>query len=329
MTQAQPPADPQTVEDATTAAAARLENEFGNNAVDGHVPPASQQPPAAAEEPFDIFDDKALDNLDFGNVPYRDGMKLRGEIQRAREQFRPFNDAFGSLSDAERQTLLDSAPTLGSDLATFSGVAGKLHPNDRQWFMDTMALMARDPQAGAAQLAAGADAIRESFGGQPPAQAAPAPGAPPPAADPYAPDPGEEPMTRAEFQQWQQERDEAQHMARLQDEILSEVRALGYSPDAEVGTKEYDDYSYLLAMAGRPDIEGDLTKADAIVKGRDQAVIDAYVNGKSADATRPAVPAIPGGQPASGERELSSFEDADAAMRSRLEAVLGPDPRRR
>lgn len=325
---AAPAADSTSFDDATAAAAARLEGEYGNTRIDNVDGTPVAAPPAAGApegEPFDIFDDKALDSLDFGNVPYRDGIKLRGEIQRARDQFRPFNDAFGGLDDQQRQMLLDSAPTLGADLATFSNVAAALHPDDRRWFADTMALMARDPQRGAEQLAAGADAIRQSVGGQPPA--APAP---PAAADPFAdPDPNEQPLTRADLQQALAQRDEAANMERIQAEVLTEVRGLGYDPEAQVGTKEYDDYSYLLALAGRPDVQGDLTKADAIVKQRDQLVIDAYVNGKSADAGRPAVPAIPGGVAASDERPLETFEDADAAMRARLDATIGPDPRRR
>lgn len=325
--------EPGTVEEATAAAAARLENEYGNQRVDNldgtpAAPPGA--PPAPGQSPVDIFDDAALDNLNFDGLSYRDGMALRNDIRSARDRFKPFNDAFGSMDDGARQLLLDSAPTLGADLATLSATAARLAPEDRQWFAQAMQVLAQDPARGAELLAQGADAVRQSLGqGAPP----PAPPQAPPTdpwGNPTPPvDPDQQPMTRAEFQQWQQQRDERAQVERLEGEILTEVRGLGYDPDAAVGTKQYDDYSFLLALAGRPDVQGDLAKADAIVKGRDQAVIDAYVSGKSVDAGRPAVPAIPGGAPVSEERELATFDDARSAMDSRLDAVLGPKPQRR
>src|SRR5262245_18494615 len=116
----QPAPPAQDLSDATAAAAARLEGEFGNNAVDGFVPPANaanQTPAAAPHEAaeggeLDIFDDAALDSLNFDGLQYRDGMTLRSEIQKSRDRFKPFNDAFGSMDDDQRQLLLDSAPTL-------------------------------------------------------------------------------------------------------------------------------------------------------------------------------------------------------------------------
>lgn len=325
---------PQNFDAATDAVNARLEAEFGHQRVDNPdgTPAAAPAPPQApaADPDLDLFDDAAVDGMNFDGLQYRDGVKLREQITKVQQKFRPFRDAFGDLSDEQRQLLLDSAPNLAADLGTLSAVAQRLQPEDRAWFVETMELLARDPVAGADRLAAGADAVRQAFGAPPPAPGAeaPRPSASAVPDDPFGSD-DDQPITRADLQRWQQERDEAANMARLQDEIANQARELGYDPSAQEGTDAYDDYSYLLTVAGRPSVQGDLEKANAIVKAREQKVIDAFVEGKSNDATRPAVPANPGGVAASGERELTSFEDARAAMDARLDSTLGPDPRRR
>lgn len=344
MTTTEPPAAPAApaqpapnLEGATSAAQDRLAQAFpdapspGAPAAPPAAPPAdgATPPPAPGEAPFDIFAPDALEQLDLGNLQYRDGARLQRDIAAARDRFKPFNDAFGSLSDEQRTQLLESAPTLGADLATFGQVATQLHAEDRAWMFQVMDLMATDPVRAGEMLAAGAETLRGAL--------APA-GAPAPdaggAAPPAWPDddgqdlpPEQRPVTRGDLDQWAQQRDYAAQVHQEESAILAKARELGYSPDSQEPF-DRDRFQSLISFAGQPEVAGDLDKAHLLLEQRDQAIIDRFVAGKQADASRPGAPADAGAPPAD-VRELSTTEDARAAMNNRLDATLGPDPRRR
>lgn len=354
MTQVPPPpvptpqsAIPPSFAEGPAVDAARARIDAGLAAGDPDAPPTAPAPAAVPAVPgapagdappteLDFFSDDGLAGLNFDGMQYRDGKKLEGEIRKARDAYKPFRDAFAGLSDTERQALLDGAPTLGSDLATLTGTLGRLHEDDRQWFTDAMAVLADDPVEGAKLLAQGAADIQAAFapGGPGAAPAPPVGGQPiPDWAQPPAPAaPEEAPLTRAEFDRLMNERatqeDFARQTERIQAEILAEARDLGYDPEAAEGTPERARFAFLLSTAGQPGV-GDISKAHTVLEGIKQSTIDSFIQAKAADAGRPIVPSTDGTTPVAPPRELSTLPDAAAAMRSRMDAQLGPDPRRR
>lgn len=323
---------------AANAAQDRIDQASGGGAAypDGNTDGQATPPPAGAEAPFDIFAEGALEKLPFDQLGYRDGKKLETEIRRARETFRPLNDAFGALSDEARANLLQVAPELGDDLVLLGQVGAGLHPEDRQFFTDTMQLMASDPQRAAEQLARGAEIIRQSYAQQAAGGAPPPPGGQP--MPEWAQGNGQPqgegataPLTEADFQRLYEENrqkdDYAHEVKRQEEEILRQAKELGYAPNSK---DPVDDgrFAELIHLAGRPEIKGDLAKAHEIIQESDQRRIDAFVAAKAADAGRPGAPAVVGGSPAQ-PRALETLQDAADAARDRIAAVMGPDRNRR
>lgn len=330
---------PGGLEGADQAARDRLANAFPDGVQPGapaEVAAAATGAPVEGETPFDIFAENALEGLDLGNLQYRDGAKLQKEIGRARDQFKPFHDAFGSLDEESRASLLANAPNLGNDLATFSAVASRLDPSDRAYFMAAMDLLATDPIRAAEALGAGADSLRQAFGMAPgaapasgtPGQAAPLPAgqqAMPEWAQPDAPvDPENAPVTRADLAQWKAEQDYAAEIRANEADIIHRATELGYAPNPNdpVANNRFRSFIGLLQ-----DTSGDADAAHALMQQADQAIIDGFVQAKAADAGRPGAPAM-GAAPAE-TRVLETLDDGRAAMLARLDGSLGPDPRRR
>lgn len=327
--------------EAAAAAHARLDAAFPTSTpgepAPGVTPPAAPAVPGAPAETappeIDLFSDEGIESLIREDMPYRDGKALREQVTKVRNEMRPFRDAFGDLDESQREMLLNAAPELGSDMATIAGVMATVHPADRQFFLDAAALMVTDPMAGAEMLARGAEMIRQSQG-----VAVTPPAAPVPGTDPMpgwaAPegDPNEAPMTRADFEREmatrEQQRALADEVNQHERQILARARELGYDPDAAIGSAERDRYAMLLSLAQQPDIGFDIDKANARLDVINQAAIDAFVAGKSNDATRPAAPAAAGVAPVETQ-PLETMTDGQTAMRARLAAALGPDARRR
>lgn len=319
--------EPTSFADAAASAAARVDEALPPAAAPGDAPVAPVAPVAPAgepETPIDFFSDEGLDSLVPEGALYRDVAKFRSEFAKTRDRLRPLNDAFGSLDEESRQALLAAAPELGGDLPTIASRMAGLHPQDRAWFVDALEVFASgDTVKGAEMLANAAAALRGTA----------APGAPVAPVPEWAQGdsqvaPEDLPITRADLTAWQAEQRASAEQERLTASILADARELGYDPEAKEGTVERDDFDYLLLVAGRPAIQGDLTKAHEVVSGRRQAAIDEFVKAKSADAARPAAPADAGQAPAE-TRSVATMVDADAAMRERVAASMGPDPRRR
>lgn len=291
---------------------------------------AAAAAPPAADAPFDIFDPDAIDKLDLGSLQYRDGAKLAKDIAAARDKFKPLNDAFGGLDDAQRAALVAAAPTLGADLAVFGQVGSQLHPDDRAWFMGVMGEFATDPLGAAKKLAAGASAIQANYVD---------PAAPPaPAADPNAPpsddswidpdaapaDPANAPVTRADLEAYMNQQRYEADVRSQEQAVLAAAAKLGYSPNPNdpIADNRFDSF---IGMARRTG--GDLDKAHQLMQAQDQAIIDGFVQAKAADADRPGTPAT--GGPPVDTQVLDTLPDAQQSMLNRLEGALGPDPRRR
>lgn len=316
---------PAGFQDAEAAARARIDAGFPQAVPPGA--PAAEAPPAEAPPAPDIWSDEFDDNMIPDGMPYRDAVGLRNEVKQAREAFRPFRDAFGGLDDVGRQAVLSAAPDLGNDLPFIASAMGALHPDDRAYMTRALEMMATDPVQGAQMLSDAADILRGAAGGAPGGAPPVAPGAPevPAAAAPPA-DPTSAPLTRADLEQWAQERDYQRDVSTSEERILARSRELGYDPDSTDPIVRNEFLSFI-GLAGQPEVAGDLDRAHEMMEQRNQAVIDRFVQAKAADADRPGAPET-GAAPTSPV-VLETNADGHAAMLGRLEANLGPDPRRR
>lgn len=346
---AAPPAAPAPAADPGQAALDRIAAAFPEGNQPGTPIEQTSAAPAPAEgavpeAEVDLFSDESLDQIDFGDMPYRQGAKLKNELFKTRDRFRPLQEAFGTLDEDQRTLLLQSAPALGTDLAALAASAAGIHPDDVAYFIEAMQMLAADPAKGAEKLAEGAAKIREWAATQAGTATAPAPAAVPavPApgtspmpewADPNAPPipPAEQPITRTELEQFYREQEAGRAQADLNRQAMEEVQReaaeLGYDPQAVRGTTEFRQFDRLLAIAQEPGV-GSLVKAHEILAAEDQAVIDRFVEGKADGSARP-VPSPGGGVTPVETRQLETLADGNAAMQERLNAHLGPDPRRR
>lgn len=318
--------------DAEAAARARIDAALPQGTPPGA--PAPEAPPADAPAAPDIWSDAFDDAMIPDGMPYRDAVGLRNEVKQAREAFRPFRDAFGGLDDAGRQAVLSAAPDLGSDLPFIASAMGALHPEDRAYMTRALEMMATDPVQGAQMLSDAADVLRGAAGGAPGGAPPAAPGAPvdpaawqdPNALAPPPADPAAAPLTRADLEQWAQDRDYQRDVATSEERILARSKELGYDPDSTDPLVRNRFLSFI-GLAGQPELAGDLDRAHEMMQQGDQAVIDGFVQAKAADADRPGAPET--GAAPTAPVVLETTADAHAAMLGRLDANLGPDPRRR
>lgn len=343
MTQVQPPAEPAAAPlTPAQSSAARLAEAFPDGPQLGDdtlAAPVDPNAPAVEEPGIDLFDDAAIDGMNFDGLQYRDGKKLREEIVKARDTYKPFRDALAGLDDTQRQQLLDNAPNLGPDLAALSAVSARLDPGDRAYFQNAMSLLASgdpaDLERGAQMLADGAQSIRDQWlspqnggtGAPPAAGSAPMPDWAQPADGAAPPDPDSQPITRADLRAWQAENEQRQMVQQSEAQILAQARDLGYDPDAPHGSDEANRFKYLLTLATGQS-GGDLAKAHEGVERLRQAAIDDFVRSKEVDASRPAATAVAGTAPVETQT-LETMVDARQAASARLDGLLGPDPRKR
>lgn len=286
---------------------------------DGETPdPVVDEAPVeetpAAESSDGGFPDPAAVTDD---MPYRDAKKLRDELSAARDEWKPYADAFGGLDADTRSKVLGAGTTLGADLALISDSFSDLHPDDRRTLAAIVQTISTDPEAAAGMLAEAADALR---------------GGPAPVVEPGdEPDP-DEPVTRADLDRMMTEAREEREAADLEratnqqyDLILTEARDLGYDPTS-TDPDEQDRFTMLLSLAqGNPD--GNLKDAHARIEAREQKVRDEYAETKREDSRRPQSPSA--GASPTDEKVLETMDDAGAAMNARMDAAFGPrQPRR-
>lgn len=165
-----------------------------------------------------------------------------------------------------------------------------------------------DPNAAASRFQEIADAIRAQYGDA----AGDAADAKVADAAASAEAPTEKPLTRAEFDQLMAEREKQNDVKARVQKIEADARSLGY----ETGTDSYDQ---LLWRASRSQ-SGSIADAHAAIKAERQAVIDAYV----AEMKGQPAPLVPSqGAPASGERSIKTFTQANEALDAWLAANAG------
>lgn len=261
-----------------------------------------------------------------GDMTYRDAQRLREEQREYRERWGSFEKAFSGVSDDARNRLLERAPDLGDDLAEIADVFAQLAPDDRDIIRQVVSQITTDPTTAAhnfsiiAATLRGDDAETEYD-------------------NPYPPEEGDleyeddedyaEPefLTREDLDSHLQSfLENAAYQAeedRQTEMILTEVRDLGYDLDAEDPVEQARNEA-LFALARR--LGGDLQEAHLALSQIAERNVHEYVDGKAADASRPQPPGA--GMAPSQERPLETTGDAEAAMRARLDAALGPSQSR-
>jgi hypothetical protein len=126
-------------------------------------------------------------------------------------------------------------------------------------------------------------------------------------AEPEAPavDPNAEPevLTRADFDRLMAEREKQADLARRVTQIEADAKGLGYTPGS-------DDYQELLWIASSLP-SGSVQDAHTKMQAKYQAFFDKKV-AEMGGAPAPVVPAQ--GAPASGERQIKTFEQANEAL---------------
>lgn len=155
-----------------------------------------------------------------------------------------------------------------------------------------------DPKAAAQRFAELADAIREQYG-----DAAADAVEEAVAADADANPAADKPLTRAELEAFMAEREKEAEISRRVAKIEADATELGYKRGTE-------DYDLLLWEASRLK-NGSIHEAHAKIKAREQAIYDrklAELGGRP----NPTVPSP--GTPASSERELRTFDEANKAL---------------
>lgn len=308
------------------AARARIDQAVAGGMRDGD--PETGAPPAAEGAPAPEAGDPEFPEVDFDNLTYRDGKRLREQLTAQKDRYKPFEQAFGGLEDADRQAAVEALSGLGAEAAPLLGLVAGMPTQDRNMLLGAYQEFLADPAKGAESFRAIYEAAARSAGIDPaaaPVAPEPAPVAPPPAA---GDDDLDRPITMRELQAQQEAaRAEAQIEQAQQEsqrEMLAKVRDLGYDPDStDPDTRAGADEVIWLAAYRTA---GDIDKAHAIVETRRQSIIDGYVNGKRANAQRPAAPET---GTATSSATPPGKQDPLAASRARLDAELGPDPHAR
>jgi hypothetical protein len=180
----------------------------------------------------------------------------------------------------------------------YTDVYGQYSDEERAVWFELAKTFREDPEAAAKRMEEIATAVR-GWKQQPPAADPTPPAAPP--ADPAA-DRG---LTRAELDQILAEREQAAELERLTQGVNDTVRGFGYEPDSVEGIA--------IMRLALTETNGDLDKAHAAWKAREQAIIDRYIAEKEQQGgvTPPAGGSAPSGEKA-GPKNLQ--ESSRAAM---------------
>lgn len=261
--------------------------------------PAGDPAPEATEATAPPVDGPLPDDIP-DDIPYRDAKKLRDDLARYKERYRPYEERLGNIPDDVRQQLLDEVDDLAGSLYG-------LPAEDRHALM-AFADVVRSGDAD--QIRQVLDAWRGGFDDP----------APQPAAKPEFDPADGELVTRADLERFYAEQSERQAVEAAQYEIIREVRDLGYDPEA-ADPIERARTGTLLTLAG--EFGGDIAKAHEMLEAERQRQIDEYLAAKTKDASRTAAAPVGGSpSPARNVLDLSDDERRDAAMQM-LEQHLG------
>lgn len=274
-------------------------------------------------------DDELLGDIDFSQLPYREGKKLEQELKRNRERYRPFEQAFGDLPDDARNAVVQG---LGSELGVVATTMAAMHPEDRRLILDTIQLSATEPDKAAERFANIAKVLRgeevEPPVQEPPRQQGQREGRQAKPNDDEDVDDLDRPMTRREFlAQQERTRREAAEQASV-NEVLDRARELGYDPDAD-DPLEAGRFDQLISVANRlPDgVDDPLSKAHEMLTEAYEKSLGEYGESKRADARRRGAAGPTRGKSPKQERKLETIEDAEQAADARIAAAFGPDRR--
>lgn len=214
----------------------------------------------------------------------------------------PFESGADTFDRAYVERLRKENATYRTRAKEYEDYAKHFEPygeEDRAVWTEAMRLFNEDPQQGADYLERIAQAVKAGFTQE--------------QAEAIAADGSDEPLTRADLDRIFAEREakaaEDAAIARIEKQAVE----LGYDPASE-------EYAYLLHVASRlPD--GDLNKAHAKIQAAEEARFEARLAKMQAEAEdSPVAPSAGAGAAPSGERQLKTWADADAAFRARLEA---------
>jgi len=284
--------------------------------------------PAAEADPFS---EAALDQIVPGDMPYRDAQKLRNDLAKFRDQYKPIHETFGGLDDTARTSFMEASKHLGADVARVADVFARLHPDDRAYFIGALGDLASTDPAVVKQAAVDLQrAAAIILGNEPPPDAAPP--APAPSADDLDDDP-DRPLTQADLDAYYERRRQEEAYERQQADLMAtiqkEIEGLGYDFEkAKNDPIEQWRIAGLLDVA-RTHFDGDIAKAHAVADAWRQQEIDAFVAAKSADAGRISSPADAGAAPHAEPTPNETIETAERRLEERLDAEFGPDPRGR
>lgn len=252
-------------------------------------PEADLETPPEADTPGFLDPERAPDDM-----PYRDAKALRDELARARDTYKPYVDAFGNLDEETR----------GEVAKSFGG----LHPDDLGAFATIADALNRDPAAAADMMIEAAGYLRGDGD-----------------ADTTDDADGDGLMSRSDVDAMFHERDMKAAQATEFAKIHAEATELGYDLDSTDPVERAKATTLLNLAARNPD--GNLNDAHQALAAWEQGVRDEYAKGKRTDAARPQSPDA--GASPTEERVLDGMDDAEAAMRSRIESTLGPGRTRR
>lgn len=204
--------------------------------------------------------------------------KLRNEAAERRTALKPYEEVFGQYDDGSRDLLLGLARDLGGDEAT--------------------------QQAAALRMV---DVAKELLGDKFPGAEGAAP-----EVDPNAP------LTRADLEKIEADRQTAAREKADIDGVLAEIKELGYA-DGSIDRA-------MLLHAAQHETKGDLQAAHAKVEAHRQSIIDGYVESVRAGAEKfPSLTTSTGGAaPADVTGKApSTFKEARKALQLRLAAAPG------
>lgn len=208
-------------------------------------------------------------------------------------------DALPAWAQKEiRDTRAEAAKYRTSAAATkpVAEVLGKFDEGSQARIVELLDLTATDPATAAGAWREIADLLE----GKP---------AEPPAADPDA----DKPLTRADLERIQKERDDAKAAADATAAIEREAGELGYTP----GTGDY----VTLLWSARNEHGGDLKKAHEALEAKEAQIVEKYLAKKKAEAAAVPTAGSGTGAPPANDNKPRTFADADAAAKERLKQL--------
>jgi hypothetical protein len=208
----------------------------------------------------------------------------------------PFeDDGVQQFDRAYVQKLREEAASHRTKAKTYTDAFEPFDEPSREVLLDLARTIAADPVAGAARM----KELAALLEGEPETPAVPDPDA-------------DRPLTRADLDKIQKERDDKAAEEKVQNGIRQEVVDLGYTLDSR------DHYNLLWEASHNH--KGDLTAAHKALEAEKQAVIDKYLADKRGTAAGTPLAGSEGTPPANSE-PITTFEQARASVEAKAKAA--------